>query len=693
MNEADVVTIIQDSTGYGNFKLVTLGEPAGRIDFDGNVGIRGISGQSAASVPITSSVGFAEYGTIRDGRTDAYTADSLWYSLGWTTAGHLVTNLDAVSGTGYRPGSSTVEWVVEGTRQDGSPFRAAFDNLYWDSFSITDNSIYELASFVDVLVFNPFENVTITSVDIANAQLFSDRRTVDIKKVQVSTSSSPDPVQEYGFLQAMPGDIVTAEVTLRRYGQTEDVVETIELEVPADFEGGYGSLWIHGGSSDYLYYDPYFEDYLPGGATDFDELLAYLEGRDHNSDLVAELTLYPSYVEGVDTPAEGPQPPDGVTQANGGGDPNATVVKEVVEFERVVRGERYFDLEVLAEAPPVMGTLVAALAGSNETAGGDPDGTGTAVVTFEGDMVMFDITLADVDEPITAAHIHAGAAGEDGPVVVDFDFAANGPTGFVYADPYLLEEILGSPESFYVNVHSEAYPDGAVRGQLASDVGSEGSLAAVSAGGLWEVSGYEPFYFGVPGDVPFLGDWDGDGIKTPGLYRPSDGFAYLRNSNDTGIADASFFMGTAGDIPIVGDWDGDGIDTFGVYRPNQGKAYLRNSNSTGTADVEYYFGVPGDVPFTGDFDGNGITDLGLHRSTDGFVYMRTSHTTGEADVAFYWGVAGDRVMAGDWDGDGIDTVGLIRPSTGMFYYRNSNSTGIADGEWPVPFGGAWMIVD
>ena len=39
------------------------------------------------------------------------------------------------------------------------------------------------------------------------------------------------------------------------------------------------------------------------------------------------------------------------------------------------------------------------------------------------------------------------------------------------------------------------------------------------------------FFFGNPGDYPFMGDWDGDGIETPGLYRQSDGFVYLSNKN------------------------------------------------------------------------------------------------------------------------------------------------------------------
>ena len=45
-----------------------------------------------------------------------------------------------------------------------------------------------------------------------------------------------------------------------------------------------------------------------------------------------------------------------------------------------------------------------------------------------------------------------------------------------------------------------------------------------------------------PGDVPFMGDWDCDGIDTPGLYRQSDGFVYLRNTNSQGVADITLLL-------------------------------------------------------------------------------------------------------------------------------------------------------
>lgn len=211
--------------------------------------------------------------------------------------------------------------------------------------------------------------------------------------------------------------------------------------------------------------------------------------------------------------------------------------------------------------------------------------------------------------------------------------------------------------------------------------------------GLWAPPGLDPFFYGVPGDVPFLGDWDGDGIATPGLYRPSEGFAYIRNSNTFGVADDQWFMGIPGDIPLAGDWDGDGVDTFGVYRPSEGQVYLRNSNSTGVADLAYFFGNPGDIPFAGDFDGDGIDTVGLFRTSTGLVYFRNSQTTGPADAEFFFGAPGDSFLAGDWDGDGTDTVGVIRgASPGTFFFRNSNTQGFADGEIPVAEAGWPPIV-
>ncbi|MBT8201746.1 MAG: CHRD domain-containing protein [Acidimicrobiia bacterium] len=212
--------------------------------------------------------------------------------------------------------------------------------------------------------------------------------------------------------------------------------------------------------------------------------------------------------------------------------------------------------------------------------------------------------------------------------------------------------------------------------------------------GRWELGPDESFFFGVPGDVPFLGDWDGDGIDTPGLYRPSDGFAYVINRRETGPADASWFMGIPGDVPIVGDWDGDGIDTFSVYRPTEGKVYISNLNETGPARFDYYFGVPGDKPFAIDFDADGTSEVALHRESTGLVYMTDGPDGGAVaptDLEFFWGIADDAVFAGDWDGSGEQTPGLIRPDRARAFLRLENTEGFADRAWPINHPG-WLPV-
>ena len=211
------------------------------------------------------------------------------------------------------------------------------------------------------------------------------------------------------------------------------------------------------------------------------------------------------------------------------------------------------------------------------------------------------------------------------------------------------------------------------------------------------------FFFGVPGDVPVTGDWDCDGVDTPGLYRQSTGLAYLRNSNTTGVADISFIFGIPGDIPIVGDFNGDGCDTLGVYRKS--RVFIINElgadgGSLGEAEFDYWFGVPGDVPFTGDFDGDGVDELGLFRESSGFVYFSLDHpASGVAATAseFFYGIPGDKILAGDWTGDGVDTVGVFRPTDDppMWYLSHENRLKEADevivfgrSGW-IPIGGRW----
>ncbi|BDI60032.1 CHRD domain-containing protein [Qipengyuania nanhaisediminis] len=114
-------------------------------------------------------------------------------------------------------------------------------------------------------------------------------------------------------------------------------------------------------------------------------------------------------------------------------------------------------------------TYYATLTGAQEVGPGDPDGAGEAEITISNtlDQVCWDLNNIRNIGPITAAHIHMGAAGTNGPPVFTLRRAEEGGyKGCTDLDEWAQDRIEGNPQDFYVNVHTEQYPAGAIRGQL-----------------------------------------------------------------------------------------------------------------------------------------------------------------------------------------------------------------------------------
>lgn len=132
--------------------------------------------------------------------------------------------------------------------------------------------------------------------------------------------------------------------------------------------------------------------------------------------------------------------------------------------------------------------FIAQLNGTNETPAVTTNGAGTATFTRNGSTVSYSVTASGLSGDAKAAHIHIGAAGVPGPVIVDIAGLTPPPAGtsttmtgsFTESNiknptsPPLTTPITTMDELFdqiragnaYFNIHTAAHPGGEIRGQL-----------------------------------------------------------------------------------------------------------------------------------------------------------------------------------------------------------------------------------
>jgi hypothetical protein len=115
--------------------------------------------------------------------------------------------------------------------------------------------------------------------------------------------------------------------------------------------------------------------------------------------------------------------------------------------------------------------LTATMDGSAEVPGpGQDNVVGSAAVTIDrvSNTVCYAMHVVGLTSAVTMAHIHEGAVGIAGPVVVTLSPPTGGDSSGCVAgvDSGVVSRLAQNPAGFYVNVHTTDLPDGAARGQL-----------------------------------------------------------------------------------------------------------------------------------------------------------------------------------------------------------------------------------
>ena len=167
------------------------------------------------------------------------------------------------------------------------------------------------------------------------------------------------------------------------------------------------------------------------------------------------------------------------------------------------------------------------------------------------------------------------------------------------------------------------------------------------------------FYYGLPTDIPVVGDFNNDGTTDTGVFRSGQ---WILDYGMDGTVDRRFYYGLPTDIPVVGDFNNDGTTDIGVFRTGQ---WILDYGMDGTVDRRFFYGLPTDIPVVGDFNNDGTTDTGVFRSGQ---WILDYGMDGTVDRRFCYGLPTDNPLVGDFNNDGTTDTGVFRSGQWILDY-------------------------
>jgi len=202
-------------------------------------------------------------------------------------------------------------------------------------------------------------------------------------------------------------------------------------------------------------------------------------------------------------------------------------------------------------------------------------------------------------------------------------------------------------------------------------------------GGWWRIGDHR-LQCGMTNDIPVPGDYLNEGSKRIAVFRPSNGYWYIKGKGekDWGASAGNMLLqcGMRGDVPVPGDYNGDGIVDIAVWRPSVGYWYIKGKGTShwalSSGNIGVQCGTRGDVPVPMDYFNEGRLRLAVWRPSNGVWYIKGDNrmlhwNQSSGNIALQCGSSGDIPVPGDYFGDGIVRLAVWRPSNGVWYIKGT----------------------
>jgi hypothetical protein len=268
MSEAPVMGVLENPA-WGAFKLATIGSTVGTFTHDGWSGIAGTTAAMPLIIPVTATTLDEDTGATGEANTDVVRPEELFYIAGATVASNMSVTADRAG-----PGEAEVSFSLSGVRETGESFTLERSSVYASDWGIEDEATWELTEYIDEIYRNPFEDVTLTAVDV---DVRMRREVARYKLGPIRFSVEGSAYEKLSELVVAPKDEIRVRISLRdRSGAIVDHVDAV-IEIPLDAKRG-GSFEVVAGD----------EVETPHART-FDELIAALRDRPCGNDLIVRL--------------------------------------------------------------------------------------------------------------------------------------------------------------------------------------------------------------------------------------------------------------------------------------------------------------------------------------------------------------------------------------------------------------------